>query len=45
MLFRSDDREDGDESKTAQRLLWEVLEFFGVYKGIRVELDVEEIES
>lgn len=32
----------GDEAECAKRLLWEVLEHFGVYKGIRIELDNEE---
>lgn len=27
---------EGDEAKCAQRLLWEVLEHFGIYKGIEV---------
>lgn len=34
----------GDEAECAKRLLLEVLEHFGVYKGIRIELDNEEEE-
>lgn len=33
---------DGGETECMQRLLWEVLEHFAVYKGISVELTNED---
>lgn len=33
-----EDPEHGDELITAQKLLWEVMEHFAIYKGIEVRL-------
>ncbi len=37
-----EDPPDGNEAVTAQKLLYEVLEHFGIYKGIEISLTEEE---
>jgi hypothetical protein len=40
-----EERPDGNEAECAKRLLWEVLEHFGVYQGITITCDNEKQED
>jgi hypothetical protein len=35
------ERDDGDEAECTERMLWEILEHFGVYQGITINRDEE----